>query len=680
MDVALAPTISNTYYNARTGSPTYRPDIDGLRAVAALAVVASHARFAPGGSSGVDVFFVISGFLISGIIFRELTRNTFSCREFYARRVRRIFPALIVVLVMVWAFGWLMLLPDEYHELGNNISWSAGFMQNFQVYKLVSDHPVLQNSYSRTLLAHVWSLGVEEQFYLLWPITVMATWRLKNGLAVAMSIIAIVSLILSVVDTSWNPNAAYFLPWNRLWELALGGLLAYSQLRRCPLLEALRLRVVEQHPQWIRRACKNVLGITGAVLVAESIAGFTQQSPWWALAPSIGALATISAGPTSWVNRVILSARPLVFVGLISYPLYLWHVPLLWIPHIVASHRFLTPVETAEAMSLTIALAYLTYKYIESPIRASRQKTLYVGGLLLAMVLVGALGYATSSHVIPARSDSPVIAEFIQATKEDWLPDTDNAWTPVTDEFLTIGSNPERTLFIGDNNMQQYFPRVSKIVSTRVKLYNSATFATRAWCPPIAIATASDFSRRFRKGCEEALRKAVVYANRPDVNTVVIAACWHFYFGDFQEAGHPGGSGSLVPESIRAFRELEALIETFVRRGKRVYIVLDNPTGAGVDPHRLIRRTLSPPGFTVVGSPVDRDSVERELFPVTTEIERIAAKTGAKVLNPLNSFCDRTECPVISSDGEPLYHDMFNLRPSFVRERAAFIDESLLSQ
>jgi peptidoglycan/LPS O-acetylase OafA/YrhL len=298
----------------------YRPDIDGLRAVAALAVVGRHAGLLPGGAAGVDIFFVISGFLISKIIFRALERGSFSFYDFYAGRIKRIFPALIALLVAMWGIGWFMLLPSEFERLGNDIAAGAGFSENllFVFYVTYAQ----RTKASDFLLTHLWTLGIEEQFYLLWPIFLCATWRLGSGLFFLIAVTVTMSFASYALMLSRDP-AAWLLPWNRLWELSLGGALAYVQLGG--LAERNRMRVSSAVVRLLglsRLPRGHYLGTIGAAFLIASLVGFGPSTAWpgWrTLMPSIGALLLISAGPQCWLNRYVLGARPMVFIGLLSY-------------------------------------------------------------------------------------------------------------------------------------------------------------------------------------------------------------------------------------------------------------------------------------------------------------------------------------------------------------------------
>ncbi|MFA6121206.1 MAG: acyltransferase, partial [Sideroxydans sp.] len=201
--------------------PKYRADIDGLRAIAILAVVGFHAfpTWVKGGFIGVDVFFVISGFLISTIIFGSLSRDAFSFAEFYARRIKRIFPALFLVLVASFVFGWFALLADEYKQLGKHIAGGAGFVSNFVLW---GESGYFDNAAETKPLLHLWSLGIEEQFYFVWPLLLWFAWKRRFNLLTIALVVAVVSFALNVFTVRSDPVAAFYSPLTRFWELMVG--------------------------------------------------------------------------------------------------------------------------------------------------------------------------------------------------------------------------------------------------------------------------------------------------------------------------------------------------------------------------------------------------------------------------------------------------------------------------
>lgn len=370
--------------------PKYRPDIDGLRAIAVLSVVAFHAFPASiqGGFVGVDIFFVISGFLISSIIFGSLEKNSFSFKEFYIRRVNRIFPALTLVLVATWAFGWFSLYADEYMQVGKHVAGGAAFLSNFV---LLGEVGYFDNSAETKPLLHLWSLGIEEQFYLAWPLMVWAAWKFRiNGLILIL-LVGGASFALNISDVKIDPVATFYSPQTRFWELLVGSLLAYLVMFKPGVSRSLGESNVSV-------AC-NFISTAGMILIIGAFALTTKndQFPgWWAVLPTVGTALIIAAGPNAWLNRTLLSTRALVWIGLISFPLYLWHWPILTFARIINSGVPPIEVRTA-AIAVSIGLAWLTYRILEIPLR-NTLSTARAPALLVGMVAVGAAGYMTYSH------------------------------------------------------------------------------------------------------------------------------------------------------------------------------------------------------------------------------------------------------------------------------------------
>jgi len=363
--------------------PEYRADIDGLRAIAVLSVVGFHTFPATvaGGFIGVDMFFVISGFLISSIIFSNLEHDSFSILEFYNRRIRRIFPALLTVLLVSFAFGWFALLPEEYTQLGKHIAGGAGFISN-----VISwwESGYFDTEAGSKPMLHLWSLAIEEQFYIVWPLLLAFVWRRHWSFFRITALIALMSFAANIYLVSRDQPAAFYSSASRFWELMIGGILAYITLHR---------------PELTSRY-KDAQSLVGVALVVLSliIINKSREFPgWWALLPIVGSFFTISAGPTAWMNQRILSNKGLVWFGLISYPLYLWHWPLLSFAQIIESGKPKASMRIS-AVVASIALAWLTYRLIERKIRFGGKTAIKITVLLTLTVLLGAGGYVTFSH------------------------------------------------------------------------------------------------------------------------------------------------------------------------------------------------------------------------------------------------------------------------------------------
>jgi peptidoglycan/LPS O-acetylase OafA/YrhL len=363
---------------------SYRPDIDGLRAIAVLAVVAFHA--APGrvsgGFIGVDVFFVISGYLISSIIIKSLENGTFSFVDFYARRIRRIFPALLLVMWVCLLAGWFLFVEQEYELLGKHIVGGAAFVSNLVLYSESSYFDA--NAMFKPFL-HLWSLGIEEQFYIFWPLILWVAWIRKIRLLKTIVYIAGFSFLVSLYLTSTNPVSAFYLPFSRFWELLFGAMLAHYVLHH--KTELLTTVTVSSH---LMSLLGTIFIFTGFVLINKD----GTFPGWWALLPVCGAVLVISAGPDAYLNRHVYSNRFLVWFGLISYPLYLWHWPLLSFFRTLKSGE-MPPLHRIVLITVSVLFAWLTYKFIERPIisTATRKKTV-TRILVSLMVMTGLIGYA----------------------------------------------------------------------------------------------------------------------------------------------------------------------------------------------------------------------------------------------------------------------------------------------
>jgi peptidoglycan/LPS O-acetylase OafA/YrhL len=386
--------------------PKYRADIDGMRAMAVLAVVGFHAfpsSFA-GGFIGVDVFFVISGFLISSIIFKSMDGDRFSFVEFYTKRAMRIFPALLVVLACCFVVGWFTLFADEFRQLGKHILGGALFSSNIFLW---DESGYFDTTAEVKPLLHLWSLGIEEQFYLAWPLIIWAIWKRRFSLLTAIVALWIISFALNISLIKTDPSYTFYMPHTRMWELLSGALMAYwaqpavDNIAYLPRLKR-RLKAYFQRFPERESLVRNAASATGAALLGL---GFAVVRPddafpgWWALLPVVGTALMIVAGPTTWLNRHLLSNRLVVWIGLISFPLYLWHWPLLTFARIVEGQLPSKEIRVG-LMVAAVALAWLTYRFIETPIRHKRvilsPRTLYA--TLMVMGAIGLSGFATDGY------------------------------------------------------------------------------------------------------------------------------------------------------------------------------------------------------------------------------------------------------------------------------------------
>jgi len=373
----------------------YRREIDGLRALAVLPVILFHAGFRTfsGGFVGVDVFFVISGYLITSVILMEKQAGTFTLVGFYERRARRILPALFVVMLACLPFALLWMLPDYLENFGQSLVATTFFGNNVLLW-LTSGYFTLENDFKP--LVHTWSLGIEEQYYVLFPIFIILFWRFgKRWLVSSIGFAAILSFVLAEWGLPNNPDATFYLLPARGWELLLGAMSAFLLSGKSVFVEKLRSQDVGQ---W--------LGVLGLSMISYSVFAFDKSTPFpgvYALIPTIGtALIILFATEHTLVGK-LLGVKVVVFIGLLSYSAYLWHQPLFAFARLrsLAEPNALTFLGLG---LLSLLLAYPTWRYVEKPFRDRAAIERRAIGLLSVLVglLVSSVGfviYANSGFV-----------------------------------------------------------------------------------------------------------------------------------------------------------------------------------------------------------------------------------------------------------------------------------------
>ena len=437
----------------------YRPDIDGLRTIAVLPVLFFHAgvRGFSGGFVGVDIFFVISGYLITGILVREIIDGHYSIFEFYKRRVIRIFPALFFMILCMLILSEFYLLPSEENNLTGSAVGAILFSSNIYFFNIIDYF----NSDAHTMpLLHTWSLAVEEQWYLFWPLILWGVFRVRIKPWVPVLAILVASLSLSVIDLPTDASAVFYLLPYRAWELALGALVAIRPWS-------------QRYPAPSSRMAMG-FGVVGLALIGFAIKAYTDQTPFPGLAavpPCLGAALLIEAGRTK--NRVSrsLAMRPLRGIGLISYSLYLWHWPIIVFADVglFLGHG---PVVTIGVICLSLVLAYASWRWIEQPFRrcGSKWPTRYVlwGG---GVSILGGVGAALAAPLltIPGGALSPAqqtVARYLafdgdgayrrgQCFKVGWHGGYDRA-------TCLVSSTKPQILLVGDSHAAQLWPGLSR--------------------------------------------------------------------------------------------------------------------------------------------------------------------------------------------------------------------------
>lgn len=401
--------------NKNLTHPKYRSDIDGLRAIAVLSVVIYHAfpNFLKGGFVGVDIFFVISGFLISTIIFENLNNNSFSFATFYSRRIRRIFPALIIVLITTIIFGFYVLFSDEFQQLGKHIIGGTTFSSNFT---LLKESGYFDTASELKPLLHLWSLGIEEQFYIIFPLVCYFLYKYNVRLLLFIIPFTIISFYLNIKGIKTDISKTFYYPHTRFWELLFGSLLAYFTINKSKFISSIgdfldtiifQNKVNDNSKQRLL----NLLSILGFFILVYGLIRInaTLKFPGkWALVPVVGAVLIILSGKESTINKFILSNKVLVWFGKISFPLYLWHWVLLAYARIIYGN--IPPQSWRITLVIAaIILSYLTYKFIELPLRFGENNKKKVIFLSSIMIVICILGYLVNKETIKSLSILPII-------------------------------------------------------------------------------------------------------------------------------------------------------------------------------------------------------------------------------------------------------------------------------
>ncbi len=638
------------YSNFMTVKSKYRPDIDGLRAVAIIAVVLFHAFPAKFKSAytGVDIFFVISGFLISSIIFNDLEHKKFSFIDFYSRRIKRIFPALIVVLVSCYGVGWFVLFSDEFAQLGKHIAGGTAFLSNFILW---AEAGYFDNTSDSKPLLHLWSLGIEEQFYILWPFILWVSYtRHKSFLGVTI-LILLASFFYNLTAVFKHlDELAFFSPLSRFWELMAGGILAYLNLHKPNLLNRM--------PN-----IKAIIGLTLIILGLLVLRKQTGYPGYRGLLPVVGAFLLISAGPSAWINRYILGSQVMVAIGKISYPLYLWHwvlFSLLWI----LEGGTLATMTALVAILLSTVLAIGTYLLIERPLHlinvTSTQGKKLNFSLIVVMMFIGGVGvltyyqngfearlankYAQKYNAVAFLNDQ----NYPSKTCQELL-----GIDPIPNERCEANSKNPQYMILGDSHADDVYESISLSGSSlpAIKIAKNNMLPFIDYVSHYARDSADHYGKSIL-----VVNNALVIANKyPSITTVILVTRGEGYFTKENAISKMGSEEKLSSgDSENAFVEgYSDVIRRFQSLGKRVVFVsawpeLEHP------PHSFIPRAISIKSGTH-DDVMTRESVEnkqRNYLRLVTEIKRLNPEIT--VFDTLPIFCNDSIC--FAKDDKSLFY------------------------
>lgn len=631
----------------------YRRDIDGMRAVAVLSVLAYHYGLsAPGGFVGVDVFFVISGYLIGSLLYRQATGGTFSYLAFYTRRARRILPALLAVLAVTYAAMLLVATPSDLRDYGKTALATLLSLSNVQLWRAFNYfHPTAELN----PLLMTWSLGVEEQFYLVAPVVMLLLPRLalRGRLIVLCSLIA-VSLALAGWAVRLDPGAAFYLLPTRAWELAAGVLVG----------------VLEIHGigRRIRGWAGEALALAGLVLILVPVMAYDRQTPfpgWTALPPVLGCALLLST-PASALNRRLLALPPMRAIGLVSYSLYLWHWPLISMARLMVGQEQPSLSVRLALLAMSGVLAAASYRFVETPFRRARTPARvslprYAAALAVSMLLVGS---AVVAQGFPQRWPRQFVAEARQfnyhrnpclVLHHGAEPDTSARCYPAGPRLIALVGDSHAAAFAAGMRAVAAREGMGLVVLAKASCQFLVGVAPRETMHPELLHDCATFNRRVM----------VLLLNDPRVRGVIIAGAWRA--GSMQPIHYVAMDGSSgTPDELFA-QGLARAVRTLEGAGKQVMIARDVPL-LRIEPRSRLAscasrwRNLWPgtAGAGDCGRIGSADTVSDA--PVLALLARVARQTGASLVDPRASFCDRSGC-LIAMDGHTYYRDRQHLSP-----------------
>lgn len=629
----------------------YRTDIDGLRALAVLSVVLYHigVRYFPGGYVGVDIFFVISGFLITRIVYTEACAGRFSFARFYERRARRLLPALFVVIAAGFVAAWFVSSPYDLDQYGLSATAALFFVANFHFKDAITYFNPDAEYYP---LLHTWSLAVEEQFYLIFPLLLILAIRF-NRVALVIAAVAASSLAAGVQFTKTDPDIAFYLVPFRAWELMAGAAIA---LGFAPALKA--------------RPAREAVAAVGLVMIAIAVGVFDDRTAFpgvAALVPALGAALIVHAGCTgeTIVSRG-LSLRPMVFVGLISYSLYLWHWPILAFLRLNQASTEITSTQAVAVLAVSMILAALSWKYVEQPFRrrGMLRRAQVFGWSAAGAVGLGLFGLAAHlTDGVPERTSPEyrLLAAGAQDTERGHYACAGRMPGRLPCRIGPAGA-PADLLLLGDSHAIAIVGALAWVENGQGRAF---WLAPHIACPPALGITV--VGARAEATCATHTEAVVRWleGGESGVKRVVLAARWAFYFSGILSEGMADGSFPLIlegnPKSDRLDTSanagllrigMERTLERLRAAGIEVFLLGAIPEIGWNVPRKLALanwRGVAPPEAP------DLPAYNRRSGGANTLLRSLSTRYNARFV-PIAPLLCRPECAVAQL-GRPLYVD-----------------------
>jgi peptidoglycan/LPS O-acetylase OafA/YrhL len=607
------------------------PALDGLRGIAVLLVVLHHLAptLLPGGYVGVDVFFVLSGFLITRRIAADHAEGHFRVGRFYAARLRRLFPALLVLLPAVLALGWCFQLAHEFRSTGQHAASAALFIANIRFWR---EGSYFAEDSWHDPLRHLWSLAVEEQFYLLWPLLLPLLLHMRRRAWLATSLLLVLGLAAALHPLDGSARSSFYLLPYRAWELLLGAVLA---LRPLPALVA------------TSRTGAQLIGL--CAIAANAFLPGDEHAlvlPQVALAVVGSALIIVSASTTPSGRG--LDAPALTYVGRISYPLYLWHWPLIALARLLWWDA--VPVAALVVIAvISLLLATASERWLEAPVRAAMRVQRLPAALVFLAVPMGAM-FLLARGVGEGRVTERLHA--VSAVRSAAV--LDKAVVP---QAVIPGTLPGTVLLLGDSYVGQLYPRLDSLHRSGVPMH-TVRFHGRVGCPPMGLHSTLD------PGCAAASAEAFRLARDTAVHTVVIGSSWlgAAQRTDLYWPGLPPGDASWQA----GLAYLEQQLATLRSAGKEVYLLLNPPGGPWAHPanapcERLAARTGIDPNTCTT------EDHNARVGAVNAALRGSAQRQGIHLIDLAELLCADGLCKALDPNGRPRYSDATHLRAAYVR-------------
>lgn len=624
---------------AADAAKNYRPDIDGLRAIAVLSVLMFHFNFpqTPGGFVGVDVFFVISGYLITRIIFGEIEEERFTLSGFYARRIRRILPALLVMVLATLVAAYWLISPGSYVSLAESAVAAVASFAN--LYFLTHTDYFDAASHSMPLL-HTWSLSVEEQFYLAWPlILLLPFWRGdRKATFFIVALITVVGFIVCVAVTFDDQKLAFYLPFTRAWELSLGGALVFLP----PITNRLHAE------------CARFLGLA---LIIGAVVLFPSDTPfpgWRAAIPVIGSALIITPSTVQTFGSRLLSTAPFVFVGKISYSLYLWHWPVsvYWLTY---TQEVFSGTDLLIAVSLSFVLAWLSWRFVERPFRRPTKlvsRTL-IRGAVAVITISGVAVFVGLADGFPSRISKG--HHDLLSLKMTWNWDcAGTAPLNIPTQNCVAGKPWEeaktRGVIWGDSHAEHFMPLVHKAA-----IDADASVALLRTCIAI-LRPAGAKIINFPSECSLRTQFTKLIRDTPDIRFVILAGEWTVWLHQLYRKDGDARSPSIGLEILRT--EMASFVDELLALNVKVLLFTEVPTFSH-DPIPCILFTRRCSSAMVNFS---RDRFDRVQKPATEALREIAIKRkDVLAVVPTDGMCGEKTCRTFV-DNEFIYRDIDHLR------------------